>query len=467
MNGQEKFKRFIERYPHPHSPFFERPHLSRRRFFEIAGLGVAGSYLAGRGRAAEIVAQSDVKTRNTARNVIFILLAGAPSHTDTFDFKMIEGVTPANFNPATVGGMLWPAGLLPKLGEQLGDIAIVRSMRAWALAHNLSQHWVQIGRNPAAALGDIAPNIGSVVAIEKDAERRPGQIFPPFVALNSAAAAGGGYLPTTFAPFRITPTTAGIPNLKNADGAPRMEGRWRQLHAIDDPLRIKSPLGDPVEDFSKFDDAAYELMISPTVDRAFAYAAADAVRYGSSGFGNACLVAKQVLAADQGTRFIQITMGGWDMHTDIYGRNNPRGNNLYTLGKQLDDGLSALLADLKSSGLLDQTLVVMMGEFGRTVGRLSAQLGRDHFLQQFCVLAGAGVKGGRAIGETSPDGSRTVDFGWSRNREIKPEDIEATIYSALGINWTTVRKDDPFARGFEYVPFSGQDLYGPIDELWA
>jgi hypothetical protein len=77
------------------------------------------------------------------------------------------------------------------------------------------------------------------------------------------------------------------------------------------------------------------------------------------------------------------------------------------------------------------------------------------------------VRGGRAIGSTSNDGSMTVDAGWSRNRDVKPEDIEATIYSALGINWTTVRYDDPFGRGFEYVPFSSQDVYGPINELWG
>jgi uncharacterized protein (DUF1501 family) len=122
---------------------------------------------------------------------------------------------------------------------------------------------------------------------------------------------------------------------------------------------------------------------------------------------------------------------------------------------------------LQSSGLLERTLVVMMGEFGRTVGRLSGALGRDHFLQQFVLFAGAGVKGGRAIGSTTADGSATADPGWSRGRDIKPEDVEATIYSALGIDWTATRRDDPTGRGFELVPFAAQDVYGPIDELWA
>lgn len=148
------------------------------------------------------------------------------------------------------------------------------------------------------------------------------------------------------------------------------------------------------------------------------------------------------------------------MHSNIYAA-----TELPAFAKLLDDGLSALRDDLSAGGMLDSTLVVMAGEFGRTVGALSGANGRDHFPQQFAVFAGAGVKGGRAIGTTSSDGSSTVDWGWSRGRDIKPEDIEATIYSALGINWTTVRHDDPLGRGFYYVPNSDQDIYGPINEL--
>jgi uncharacterized protein (DUF1501 family) len=173
------------------------------------------------------------------------------------------------------------------------------------------------------------------------------------------------------------------------------------------------------------------------------------------------LVAKQVLAANQGTRYIEITQGGWDMHQNIY-----QTAQLPTLAKLLDDGLSALIADLKASGAFSETLIVMQGEFGRTVGPLTGAQGRDHYPQQFVVFAGAGVKGGRAIGTTDATGSATVDPGWSRARDVKPEDVEATIYSAMGIDWTTIRHDDPLGRGFYYVPNSDQDLYGPINELW-
>ncbi|MBI3696721.1 MAG: hypothetical protein HY238_18015, partial [Acidobacteria bacterium] len=120
MNEQEKFNRFVEKYPHPHSPvFFRRPHWTRRRFFEVVGAGVGGYFLARRAQAAETVSQGAVTTQNKAKNVIFILLAGAASHIDTFDFHNVPGVTPADFKPETRNGMLFPTGLLPKIADQL------------------------------------------------------------------------------------------------------------------------------------------------------------------------------------------------------------------------------------------------------------------------------------------------------------------------------------------------------------
>lgn len=474
MDGQEKFRRFVEKYPHPHRTFFNRPHFTRRQFFQVTGAGITGSYLAGRARAAVNITSQSVTTQNTAKNVIFILLAGAPSHTDTFDFKFVNGVTPAATQPETINGVLWPTGILPKLKNNLPDFAIVRSLRAWALVHGLAQTWTQIGRNPAAALGDIAPNIGSIVAIEKTPERLPSHAFPTFIGLNSGSAAGPGYLASTFAPFQAVPSNAGLPDTTNIDGAARIEERWSLLHQVDDPLRVNSPLGKPLDDMNDFYSAAKNMMYNNSVNQAFGFTAADSARFGNNSFGNACLVAKQILAANQGTRFIQITVGGWDMHQNIYGVNgNPaQGANIFTLGKTLDDGVSALINDLKAAGLFNDTLIVMAGEFGRTVGKLTAAAGRDHFPQQFAFFAGGGVKGGRVIGSTVADGSATDDPGWAGTsatgpRDIKPEDIEATIYSALGINWTTVRYDDPFGRGFEYVPHSDQNLYGPINELWG
>jgi hypothetical protein len=463
MDKQTRFDKLFSRYPHPTKAFYARPHLSRRRFLNIAGAGVTASWLAPRvsAAAAPVIKSTPVQTLNTAKNVIFILLAGAPSHTDTFDLKMVPGTTPATFNPATTaGGILWPQGIMPKLFDVSGDFSLVRSMQAWALVHSLAQSWTQIGRNPAGVLGNVSPNIGSVVAIEKDSERTVNQVFPTFIALNSASASGPGYMASAYAPFKVTPSTTGLKNTTNSDGQARFDTRWDFLHHLDDPLRGgDSPDGKAMDDYDLFYTAAKGMMYNPVVTKAFQFTAADSVAYGNTAFGNACLLAKQVIAANQGTRYIEITLGGWDMHQNIY-------TALPPLAKQLDDGLSQLISDLKASGDFADTMIVMAGEFGRTTGALTAAAGRDHFLQQTAFFAGAGIKGGKAIGATDAAGSQITDPGWSRGRAIKPEDIESTIYSAMGINWTTVRYDDPLGRGYYYVPSSDLDIYGPINELW-
>jgi hypothetical protein len=98
---------------------------------------------------------------------------------------------------------------------------------------------------------------------------------------------------------------------------------------------------------------------------------------------------------------------------------------------------------------------------------VNAQGGRDHFLQQSVLMAGARIQGGRTVGATDPEGRFTAAPEWARERDMRAEDIEATIYSALGIDWTKILRDDPLGRGFEYVPFADRDAYGPVHELWG
>lgn len=460
MYGQDKFDKLVNKHPHPHKHFASRPHMSRRRFFEIAGAGVTASYLAERLPAAQTIIQQQVAMKNTAKNVIFILLAGAPSHTDLFDFKQIAA-QPASFAPTTINGAQLPAGLLPKLSQHFsdGNISIVRSLLSWGLVHTLGQTWTQIGRNPGGVLGNISPNIGSIVAVEKG---KKADLFPAFLALNSGNCAGPGYLSAQYSPFKVNPSQGGLRNTTNSDGQARFNARWGLLHGLDDNLRVNSPMGAAMDDYNTFYQSANGMMYNPIVNKAFSFTAAEHTAYGATGFGDSCIVARKVLEQNQGTRFIQITQGGWDMHVNIY--QTPQ---MPTMGKLLDDGLGQLITDLKANGLYDSTMIVMAGEFGRTVGALTAAAGRDHYPQQFAVFAGGGTQGGQTIGTTDATGATIVDPGWSRQRAIRPEDLEATIYSALGINWTTIRMDDPLHRGYYYVPNSDTDLYGPINELWA
>ena len=455
-----------------HKGYFSRKHWTRRHFFQLAGAGVTASILGRKAEAADTVAQAAAVPIDKAKNVIFILLAGAPSHTDLFDFKVIKNTTPAAAKADTIKGIMWPTGILPKLGASFEDLAIIRSLRSHALVHSLSQTWIQIGRNPAAVLGNISPNIGSIVAIEKDQQRSATAVFPTFLALNSPGAVGSGYFDTKYSPFQTTPSNTGLQNTTHSGGQSLFNERWSLLHQLDDPLRTNSPYGKTVADMNDFYGGANGLMYNPLVSKAFSYTQADSLRYGNNSFGNACMVARQTLAANDGTRFIQITLGGWDMHQNIYGIGGDptRGTNIFTLGKVLDDGVSTLISDLKADGSFNDTLIVIVGEFGRTVGALTAAAGRDHFPQQFAVFAGGGVKGGRTIGATDSMGAGSVDPGWSGGtlpgRDVWPEDIEATILSAVGIDWTKVRYDDPFRRGFEYTPQSVDVPAFPVHELW-
>ena len=455
-----------------HQGYFSRRHWTRRHFFQLMGAGVTASVLAKTAQGAETVAQAAATPINKAKNVIFVLLAGAPSHTDLFDFKYLKGTTPDATKPDSIKGTMWPMGILPKLGNAFGDLAVIRSLRSHALVHSLAQTWVQIGRSPAAVLGDVAPNVGSIVAIEKDQLRTPNNVFPTFLALNSPGAVGSGYFETRYAPFQTSPSNTGLQNTSHSGGQALFGERWNLLHHLDDPLRINSPLGKTASDMNDSYAGANGLMYNPQVAKAFSYTQADSLRYGNNSFGNSCLVARQTLAANDGTRFVQITLGGWDMHQNIYGINGDptKGNNIFTLGKVLDDGVSALISDLKADGTFDETLIVIVGEFGRTVGKVTAAGGRDHYPQQFAVFAGGGVKGGRTIGATDDLGAVTIDPGWGggaiSGRDVRPEDIEATILSAVGIDWTKVRYDDPFGRGFEYTPQSGAVAAYPVHELW-
>jgi Protein of unknown function (DUF1501) len=446
--------------------------IDRRVFFKIAATGVAGYFVSPLQTMAQIVTTTPGATiLGSARNCIFVLLAGGASHMDTFDLR-VGSWTPADFAPTTINGIDWPNGLMPTLGAQLNAsrFSLIRSCQSIALVHSLLQNWNQIARNPANATGKIAPNIGSVVALEKDPQKRAGQVLPGFLSLNGGGSlAGSGYFSGKYAPFDVSPSANGLSNLNHADGQDAFTRRYSLLMAGDALLRgTPSPLGTPIDEMSEFYTSAKAMMYDPAVNNAFSFSAADQLKYGNSSFGGACVTARNVLAADLGVRYIQITLGGWDNHTNIYAPNN----GIYPSAKQLDAGMGNLIADLAampgSQGrtMLDDTLIVVKGEFGRTVGNVTGGGGRDHYYIHSTLIGGGGVRGGQALGKTTPDAAYIDDPGWSQERPVYAEDVAATIYSALGIDYTTVRHDDPLGRGFEYIPQNEAWLGTPITELF-
>lgn len=438
---------------------------SRRHFLRIGTTGIVASWFGDVFDARRLLASTTTAQpvlRNTAKSCIFIFLAGAPSQTDMWDLK--EGAwTPSDLAPTPYGELRWPQGLLPKTGEHLPKLTIVRSALAWAAVHQLGQTWAQIARNPSGATGAIAPHMGAVVALESQASRTVSDVLPGFIALNSGGIPTCGYLPAKYAPFGVQTAESGLATLAHPDGEERFARRWELLHRLD-TARTTGVLGKPSLDMRDFYDQSKTLMDAPGVNALFSFDDAEHARYGATTFGDSLIVARNLVAAGKGTRFVQATLGGWDHHSDIYDHNAAQ--SLYTQCAELDAALGALLTDLAAANILDDTLVVLASEFGRTTGVLNNQGGRDHYLRNSVVFAGGGTRGGRVIGKTDPSGSQVVEYGWSGNRDVRPEDVTATIYSALGIDYTKVRTDDPLGRGFEYVPYAKDGGYGPVEELF-
>jgi uncharacterized protein (DUF1501 family) len=181
-------------------------------------------------------------------------------------------------------------------------------------------------------------------------------------------------------------------------------------------------------------------------------------RYGENEVGLGCLLARNLVKADAGTRYIHIRHSGWDHHKKIF--DHKAGTNHYKHCNDLDRAVANLLRDLAnqpsstSSGktLLDETLVIVATEFGRVPGPLNGVAGRHHFNGSYIGLfAGGGVKGGQIIGKTDAHGEKVLETGWKYKGQMKTENIYATAYSALGIDWRKEITNTPSKRTYRYV----------------
>ena len=286
-------------------------------------------------------------------------------------------------------------------------------------------------------------------------------VLPAFVALNPVAGPSNSFLPPEDAPFGVNPNGATLPNTTNSDGQTALDRRLALTLQLDNEMQ-EDPLGPGPTQLAQFRTKARTLSYNTAVNSIFNIDTATRTAYGSSTFGNAAATARNLIKSGMGTRFVQISFGSWDHHTNIYQANN----NLQLMARQFDAGMAQMIADMKKDGTFDNTLIIAMGEFGRTTGPLTQNGGRDHLLQQAALIAGGKVKGGRAIGATNAAGDSVVDPGWSGDRNIWPEDIEATIYSALGIDYTKVIHAPELGRGFYYVPDTDPYTYAPIRELF-
>ncbi len=468
------------------------PTLTRRDLWRVGAISIVGrSLLPLVSQPAHAATTTQVTPRGGADCVIFLNLVGSPSQMDTFDVK--EGKwTPSDLDIRTTKqGFRWPYGLLPRLGDQLDTLLPVRSMAAWETLHNLAQYYQQVGHQYTPARGAEMPSIGSVIAYESLPKTKASDFLPPHVSMNFPAGAVNGnltkegFLDSSTAPLTLDLREGGNrPFLMEASRRERFNRRLDFLQSFDTSRQLAGPgVSKRYLEWDSFTKSAVKMIQSPSIAEIFKLDDADRKRYGSTALGDACIIARNMVAAEAGVRYILVNQGGWDHHGDIYGKGDrARGEDpktrggLYQTCGELDPAMAALLTDLKNtknksgSPLLERTFVVAAGEFGRTPGPLTDIKGRDHWAAvRAALFAGAGVKGGRVIGSTDETGGKISSFDWNMKRPIYPEDVTATMYSVLGIDWTKSLAA-PSGRAFQYIePMSGTNFIGSteIKELFA
>ncbi len=401
-----------------------------------------------------------------ARFCIFVMLEGGQSHVDSWDFK--EGKwTPPDFDVRRIEGLgAWPMGLYPELAKRRDTFSLLRSMSTWESQHGRGQYYMQTGHQHNPALSPELPAVGSVVAHEYASRRKESDSLPPFVGFNTfpqVGLIGSGFLPGTYTPFHVN-TSSDISALApRREEMPEFRRRWELLRKFDSGPRTDPSLERKAyRDFHNHYEGAVELMSDPRSADIFTISEGERSRYGANPVGDSFVLARNLVVADAGTHFIFLTHEDWDHHGSIYRR-----DNFYRRSSELDTALSQLLDDLGTakrndgSSVLDETLVVCVGEFGRTPGDLTNIAGRDHFQYAFTGLfAGGGILPGQVIGATNDSGSEITDFGWDGGRPVYPEDLVTTIYSAMGIDWTKTITDTPSGRAYHYI-----EMFSPTEML--
>ena len=441
----------------------------RKSFLKICGLSAVGLTARGGNRT---VFRTKKTVRGSAENLILVFLDGAPSQVDTFDLK-VGNWTPNDFEPATFGNFLLPGALFPSLSQQTDRFSILRAISGNEAVHQRASYLLETSHTFNPSFAKEQPHIGSVMAYELEAQRKSEDILPTFLSLNGLTQ-GPGLLPSTYAAFTFS-AEQGVSGLAHPGGENLFRKRYQSLLNVDQKNRSTvAAQGAALSDYHNFYHLGQRMMYEPDVEDSFTATENDLSRYGATPTGVSCAVAFKTLAKDRGTRVIQIRQGGWDMHYDIYDRNV--NGNIYERTAELDTALAAMLEDLaaapgkRGGTLLDETLVVVTGEFGRTPGALTRNLGRDHFPYAFsALLAGGGIVPNQAFGATAEDGSYITDPFWSHNRYITMPDLIATMYSSLGIDWTKEIRNTPSGRVYEYTPKVNDEAgyYKDIDAMFA
>jgi hypothetical protein len=412
--------------------------IGRRDF--LRGISAAG-LAAGTLHWTDLMTANASELRRQGKACILLWMSGGPSQFETFSPKPGHpngGETKA-ISTAVSGIQI--AEHYPKLAASMNDIAIIRSLNSKEGSHPRATFLMHTGYIPSASVK--YPSIGALVASQIG---DPKSDLPSFVRIGGRTKAGGdgGFLGVQYDPFDLA-----NPNQKPNNTSPTTDvDRYRRRLALLGNLEqdFATTASQEVKDHQQQYNRASRMILSPGMKAFDLSQEPDTMResYGKSQFGAGCLLARRLVEA--GVTFIEIDLNGWDTHDDVFDRTT-------TLAEQVDQPFAQLIADLKQRGMFDSTLIVWMGEFGRTP-QVNVRGGRDHYPKAFnALLAGGGIRGGQVIGETDKAGVEVV------SHPVSVHDLLQTVCKTLKID-PTKENMSPVGRPIKIV-----DGGTPIKEL--
>ncbi|MGE3809635.1 MAG: DUF1501 domain-containing protein [Gemmataceae bacterium] len=418
--------------------------LSRRDFMKLSASGALAAPLSGwLGALAGHAAKTEQKQHKAC---ILLWMDGGPTHKDTFDLK--PGTKDAGeFKPipTSVPG-IQISEHLPQIAKLMNHGAILRGMSTGEGAHGRAKYYLHTGYKEGVG-GLVYPAMGSIVAKELGDPKSP---MPNYVTVGRSNY-GSGHLGAHYQPLNVITPSRGVENLRALVEGKQFDGRVGLLDEMERGF-FKDYPADSVKAHQTTYQRAVTLMQSKEAkafDLSQESAAAKAA-YGTGTFAEGCLMARRLI--ETGVKFVEVSLGGWDNHQDLWAR-------MKVNSAQIDPAISALINDLKQRGLLDSTLVIWMGDFGRTpkINTRGAKPGRDHYPRAWSsVMWGGGIKGGQVIGKTDAEGAAVTE------RPISAVDYMATVCSILGIDYT---KEYQTSRGRPVgIVDKGSN---PVKELFA
>jgi uncharacterized protein (DUF1501 family) len=384
--------------------------ISRRDLLRCSGVALLGASASGWMR---LLADEAARQGAKKKSVILLYMNGGASHVDTFDPK--KGNTEFATIPTATPGVHF-AEHLPTLAKLTGEMAVIRSMSTSEGSHARARYYIHTGYREGVG-GVVHPTLGSIMSATIGAKKPE---LPNFVSI-SGGGLGPGFLGPVHAPLQVNDPNKGIDNLKPVGAFDQFDDKASVLAQMEQSFLERKQTPAAVAHQATY-EAAVKLMHS---EKAKAFdlnkeTESATKLYGSSKFGRGCLLARRLV--EFGVPFVEVDMGGWDTHKDNFAR-------VKTLSTQLDEGMGGLLRDLKQRGMLNDTLVVWMGDFGRTPEVKAG--GRGHYPKAWTtILAGGRLKTGGVVGKTDERGASIVD------RKVGVNDFLATICRAVGVDCT-------------------------------